>query len=103
MKLSGLDRKKAGKWMWALLAALVALQVYFVRELLAALLLFTVVFVIFALVALTADLVDRAGQRSFERTGAWFGSVTRFTRRKWHLVEEISKKQLRRLRSEPVR
>ena len=38
--------------MWAGLAAFVALQIYFVREMVAALLLFTGVFAIFAIIAL---------------------------------------------------
>ena len=40
------DKDSARKWMWIFLVALVALQIYFVRELLAALFLFTVGFAV---------------------------------------------------------
>ncbi|MBZ5642405.1 MAG: hypothetical protein LAO19_06575 [Acidobacteriia bacterium] len=87
------SEKKARKWMWVGLAAFVALQIYFVQEMLAALILFTGVFVIFALVALVLYLVDRAGQWGL----GWAGNQAR---RGMALAEDLSKKQLRRPRSE---
>ena len=56
------SEKKARKWMWVGLLVFVALQIYFVQEMLAALILFTGVFVILAIGALVLYLVDRAGQ-----------------------------------------
>jgi hypothetical protein len=87
------SEKKARKWMWLALAAFVALQIYFVQEMLAALILFTGVFVIFAIVALVLYLVDRAGQWGL----GWAGHQAR---RGLNAAEDISKKQLRRPRSE---
>jgi hypothetical protein len=85
--------KKARKWLLLGLAAFVALQIYFVQEMLAALMLFTGLFILFALAALVLYLIDRAGQ--------WgLGWARRQARRGLTAAEEISKKQLHRPRSE---
>jgi hypothetical protein len=90
------SEQKARKWMWIGLAAFVALQIYFVRELLAALILFTGVFILCALVALIFYLVDRASR--------WgLGLAENQAKRALVAAEELSKKQLRRPRSEPAR
>jgi hypothetical protein len=85
--------KKARKWLLVGLAAFVALQIYFVQEMLVALMLFTGVFILFALAALVLYLIDRAGQWGL----GWAGHQAR---RGLIAAEEISKKQLRRPRSE---
>ena len=89
------SEKKTRKWLWIGLVAFVALQIYFVQEMLAALMLFTGAFVIFALVALLLYLVDRAGQWGL----GWAGNQAR---RGLTAAEEISKKHHRRPRSEPA-
>jgi hypothetical protein len=89
------SEKKARKWMWAGLAVFVALQIYFVQEMLAALMLFTGVFVVCAIIALALYLVDRAGQWGL----GWAGHQAR---RGLELAEDLSKKPLRRPRSEPA-
>lgn len=90
------SERKARKWLWIALGAFVALQIYFVRELLAALMLFTGVFVVCALIALVLYLVDRASR--------WgLGMAGHQGKRAFTVAEEISKKQLRRPRSEPAR
>ena len=84
---------KARKWMWTGLAAFIALQIYFVQELVVALMLFTGVFVICALVALVLYLVDQASR--------WgIGMAGQQAKRALVAAEELSKKQLRRPRSE---
>jgi hypothetical protein len=95
-----LSEKKARKWMWAGLAAFVALQVYFVQEMLAALMLFTGVFVIFAIVALAIYLLDRAGQWSLGWAGERVRPAILLARRGLTLAEDLSKKPFRRPRSE---
>jgi hypothetical protein len=86
---------KARKWLWLAAGSFIALQMYFVRELLAALVLFTGVFAICALVALVFYLIDGASR--------WgLGLAEHHAKRALAAVEEISKKQLRRPRSEPV-
>jgi hypothetical protein len=94
------SEKKARKWMWVGLAAFVALQIYFVQEMLAALILFTGVFVIFAIVALVFYLVDRAGQWSIGWAGKRARPAMQLARRGWTLAEDLSKKPFRRPRSE---
>ena len=88
-----LREPKARKWMWIGLAAFIALQIYFVQELLVALALFTGVFIICALVALVLYLVDQASR--------WgIGMAGQQAKRAMVAAEELSKKQLRRPRSE---
>jgi hypothetical protein len=87
--------KKARKWLWVAVAAFVALQIYFVQEMIAALMLFTGVFIIFALGALVLYLIDRVGQWGL----GWAGHQAR---RGLDAAEEISKKHRPRPRSEPV-
>jgi cytosine/uracil/thiamine/allantoin permease len=94
------SEKKARKWMWVGLVAFVALQVYFVQEMLAALMLFTGVFVIFALIALVLYLVDRAGQWGLGWAGQRARPALQLARRGWAAAEDLSKKPFRRPRSE---
>ena len=96
MKVSRVfSEKKARKWMWAALGVFVALQIYFVQEMLAALALFTGLFVICGVIALGLYLIDKASRWGLGMAG---------TQAKKALVaaEELSKKQLRRPRSEPA-
>lgn len=96
MKVSNIfSDRKARKWLWIALGAFIALQMYFVRELLVALALFTVVFILGAVVALVFYLIDWASQ--------WgLGLAEQQTKRALAAAEEISKKQLHRPRSEPA-
>ena len=94
------SERKARKWMWAGLVAFVALQIYFVQEMLAALILFTGVFVILAMIALLTYLVDRAGQLSIQWAGRRARPAIEMVRRGWTMAEELSKKPFRRPRSE---
>jgi len=89
------SERKARKWLWIALGTFVALQIYFVQEMLAALLLFTGIFIVCAIVALVLYLVDRASRWSLDVAGQQ-------AKRALVAAEEISKKQLRRPRSEPA-
>lgn len=86
---------KARKWMWMLLAALAAVQMYFVRELLAALLLFTIGFAVLSVIALGMYGLRRFWIRIF----AWVRVAGVWALAK---AEELSRRLLRRPRSEPV-
>jgi hypothetical protein len=89
------SERKARKWLWIALGALVALQVYFVQEMVVALMLFTGIFVVCAIIALVLYLVDRGSR--------WgLGLAGNQAKRAIVAAEEISKKQLRRPRSEPA-
>ena len=100
--MNSVNKDDGRKWMWVFLAALVALQLYFVRELLAALFLFTLGFALLAGLALVFFLVDQARQLSL----AWVEPRTRvvagLARRGLVLLEDLSKKPFRRPRSEPA-
>jgi uncharacterized membrane protein (UPF0136 family) len=89
------SEKKARKWLWVALGVFVALQIYFVQEMIAALILFTGIFAVCAVVALALYLVDRGSR--------WgLAMAENQSKRALVAVEEISKKQLRRPRSEPA-
>ena len=96
MKVSKVfSEKKARKWLWIALGTFVAIQIYFVQEMLAALMLFTGIFVVCALLALGLYVVDQASR--------WgLGVAGQQAKRALVAAEEISKKQLRRPRSEPA-
>ena len=86
---------KARKWMWMLLAAFLAVQMYFVRELLAALLLFTIGFAVLSGIALGIYGLRRLGGRILD----WIRAASVWVLAK---VEDLSRKLLRRPRSEPA-
>jgi cytosine/uracil/thiamine/allantoin permease len=98
-----ISEKKARQWMWIGLLSFVALQVYFVQEMLAALILFAGIFAILATIALTLYLMDRAGQLSLDWAGQHARPALQLARRGWTLMGELSKKPFRHPRSEPVR
>jgi predicted lysophospholipase L1 biosynthesis ABC-type transport system permease subunit len=98
-----LSDNKTRKWILIALISFLALQIYFVQEMLAALILFTGVFVVLAIGALVLYLIDRAWQWSLRWTGQHSRPAVRLARRGWAAVEEISKKPFRRPRSETVR
>ena len=97
------NEKKVRTWMWVGLVALVALQLYFVQEMLAALMLFTAVFAIFAIAALVLYLVDRAGQWGLGWAGQHAHPAAQLARRGWAAAEDFSKKPFHRPRSETAR
>jgi hypothetical protein len=104
MKISQpFSENKARKWMWLGLAAFVGLQIYFVQEMLAALLLFTGVFLILAMSALALYLIDRAGQWGLDWAGQHARPAARLVRRGWAAAEDFSKKPFHRPRSETAR
>ena len=100
--MTPVNQDQARKWMWIFLAALVALQIYFVRELLAALFLFTLGFGALAGVALAFFLFERAGERSLAWVEPRTRSVGVLARRGLGLLEDLSKRPFRRPRSEPA-
>ena len=100
--MNSVNKDDARKWMWVFLAALVALQLYFVRELLAALFLFILGFALLAGLALVFFLVDQARQFSLAWVEPRTHVVAALTRRGLVLLEDLSKKPFRRPRSEPA-
>ncbi|HLE36837.1 MAG TPA: hypothetical protein VI699_06795 [Candidatus Acidoferrales bacterium] len=87
---------KARKWMWMLLAAIAAVQIYFVQELLAALLLFTLGFAVLGALAVAVFGLEKASR--------WTLAMWRRVRvAVLALAEDLSRKLHRRPRSEPAR
>jgi uncharacterized membrane protein YcfT len=97
------NAKKARKWLWMGLAAFAALQVYLVQELVAAMVLFSVMFAIVAVAALLIYLFDRAGQRTLEWAEPQTARAAQAARKALQRAEELSKKQLHRQRSQTAR
>lgn len=71
------------KWLWIVLAALLALRVYYVREMIAALMIFSVLFAAVGIVVLAVFLLDRASQlivvwaeAGIRPVAHWVGDVT---------------------------
>lgn len=85
-------RKAWRKWLYAILAGYLVLQIYYVREMLAALLLFTVFFAIFAVIATVVYIVGRAGE-----AGIVFAEPA--AKRGIEIAEGLSKKTFHRQRS----
>jgi len=76
------------------------LQIYFVRELLAAELLFSVVFGALLIIGGTAYLLGAIGERGLDLTEAGIRVMARSARRGYSMVDELSRKPLRHPRSE---
>lgn len=86
------SRKAWRKWLYAILASYIVLQVYYVREMLAALLIFTIFFAVFAFIATIVYIVGRAGE-------AGIVLAEPAAKRGMEIAEGLSKKTFHRQRS----
>lgn len=86
------SRKAWRKWLYAILASYIVLQIYYVREMLAALLIFTILFAVFAFIATIVYIVGRAGE-------AGIVLAEPAAKRGIEIAEELSKKTFHRQRS----
>jgi hypothetical protein len=89
-----------GFWIGAI--ALAALQLYFVRQMLALLIIFAAFFFVAAGIVLALYLIHQVGQVILERTEPHVLLMARASRRGLGAVGELSKKQFRRQNSEVV-
>ena len=64
ISFESLSKADVSKWLSFGLIALAAIQIYYVREMVAALILFAVLFCVAGATTLTLFLLDRAGQRT---------------------------------------
>ena len=94
------SKSKARKWILLGLAALAAIRLYQVQEMIAALAIFSILFALAAGAALTLFLLDRAGQRTLAWVAPRTMHVAQTARRGWVLAAELSKRLLRRPRSQ---
>ena len=91
--LGWLRNRKIQKGFWLGLAALIAVQIYYVREMLAALFIFAVLFAFGAVVAFILFLLDWASQRTAEWVEPEAKRAAQAARRGvTYLEEEITKK-----------
>ena len=90
------------KWMWVVLGSLFAVQFYFVRELLSALLLFAMGFAAIFSMITAMYLVLRAWEAILAGMRKTARPVLGVARRGLVFAEELSRKPFRRPRSEPV-
>ena len=92
--------KQIKKWIWVVGAAVVALHIYFVRELFAA----EILFGLFIGALLLVVFVFYLAQQVWQLCAAWARPLTRTVaqtaRRGWSFVEEVSRKPFRHQRSE---
>ena len=77
-------------------AALAAMQSYYVWEMLAALLLFSIGFAVVGLVILILFLLDRGLYRALAWTGAYTAHAAQRLNRGWVQVEQFGRKQFHR-------
>ena len=84
------------KWMWRFLAVLVALQLYFVRELLAAFALFAAAFAAIAFVIISLYMLQKSWEVAVGHVAASQHPVINFARRGVSAIEDMARRPLRR-------
>lgn len=88
--------------MWWFLGIMGALQIYFVRELLAAYLLFTIGFVAVTMVVASGYMLQKAWEAGLAHAARHSAPVVSLARRGWGFAEDLTKRPFRRPGSQPV-
>ena len=96
-------KDKGRKWMWWFLGVLAALQLYFVRELLAAFALFAMGFAAIAFVIVSLYMLQKGWEVAVGRVADSSHPVMNFARRSVSAVEDMARRPLRRPGSATVR
>jgi len=94
------EKAKVRKGMLSICAIFFVLQIYFVRELLAAELLFGMAFAVLFCVALTVYALGALGERGLDVAEAGIRVISNSARRGYASLEETSRKPFRTPRSE---
>lgn len=97
-----MTRIRIKKWMWWALIVVIAFQIYFVRELFAAELLFGAGFVLLFVLGALFYLAGAVGERGLDWAGAHVHFLTSAARWGVGRFEALSKKTFRHPRSESV-
>ena len=84
------------KWMWWFLGVVLALQLYFVRELLAAFAIFAVGFVAIAAVAVSLYMMQKVWEAGVQRVADSQHPAVEMARRGVNAVEDFARRPLRR-------
>ena len=103
MEINWVPKWRIPKWIWGGVAALIALHIYFFQELVAAELIFAVVFGSFLVLLLAIYLVTEAGDRGLGWMEENSRVAAKMARQQWGRVEAISKKTFHRPHSESAR
>lgn len=90
------------KWMWWFLAIAVALQLYFVWELLAAFALFAVGFAAVALLIAGLFVMQKGWELGIARLARSGNPMLTMARGSMNVVEDLARRTLRRPASEPA-
>lgn len=91
------------KWMWWFLGVVLALQLYFVRELLAAFALFALGFAAIALAVVSVYMLQKVWEAGVQRAADSQHLVVNLARRGVNTVEDLVRRPLRRPGSEAAR
>jgi uncharacterized membrane protein YraQ (UPF0718 family) len=100
ISLKSVSNSKVRKWILLGFAALAAIRLYYVREMIAALAIFSVLFALAAGAALMLFLLDRASQRTLAWAELRTTNAAQTARRGWAFAAELSKRPLHRPRSQ---
>ena len=95
-----IEKAKLRKWLLVAIGLFFFLQIYFVRELLAAELLFGVAFGALLVIGGTAYLLGAIGERGLDLTEAGIRVIARSARRGYNMVDDLGRKSFRHPRSE---
>lgn len=96
-------KDKSRKWMWWFLGVVLALQLYFVRELLAAFALFVLGFAAIALVVVSVYMLQKVWEAGVQRVADSQHPMMNMARRGVNAVEDLARRPLRRPGSEAAR
>jgi hypothetical protein len=96
-------KDKGRKWMWMFLAALVSLQMYFVWELLAVLVLFAMGFAAIAFVIGSLYMLHRGWALAVDRIADSRHPIMVATRQGIYAIEDLARRPFRRPGSAPAR
>jgi hypothetical protein len=96
------NKDNSRKWMWWFLGVVVALQLYFVWELLAAFALFALGFAAVAFVIASLYMLQKGWEVAVARVADSSHPVVSMARRGVSAVEELGRRPLRGPGSEPV-
>jgi uncharacterized membrane protein YhaH (DUF805 family) len=103
MKNKAKAKDNGRKWMWWFLAVVILLQMYFVKELLAAFALFAMGFAAIGFVVASLYMLQKGWAVAVERVADSGHPLVMAARRSVSAVEELARRPLRRPDSEPAR
>ena len=102
LAIAGAKQAKLRKRLTILFAVILFLQLYFVRELIAAELLFGLGFLVMLAMVAIFYAIGFVGERAFDGLEAGYRVTAPLARRGYSKLEEVSKKPFRHPRSESV-